>query len=224
MLPLWKEGEVAPSLPTCPVRRDLERLPRTTVALVRFGGVPDAIADAIGDVVWRELSLPTCLLSQRVALPSPTRTHLLGKQWSLESLRSAFQLAASPFPDAPLKYLLISPVDIYTSDTNFVFSASYSWGAVVSYKRFGDLETDFYQVAHSAAKQTLGALVKSFDVPRSIDPNCVTSYTNGLDQFEEKGNRPSDETLELFLNALSDENQEWIASRRAAGGQGSRFP
>ena len=59
------------------------------------------------------------------------------------------------------------------------------------------------------AKQALGALLKSFNVPASTDRDDVTSYTRSLAEFDTKGNRPDAETLKLFRQAVADLNRQW---------------
>jgi TPR repeat protein len=63
------------------------------------------------------------------------------------------------------------------------------------------------------AKQALGSLTKSFRVPTSPDTNCVTSYANGPDQFERKGNRPNAASFVLFRERVDAIDARWQASR-----------
>ncbi len=136
-----------------------------------------------------------------------------GRQWSIEALVEAFFRWLQPVPDAPLKYLLVTAADIYGLKSNFVFSGTYPWGAVLSYARYGDAESDWETVRHRAAKQALGALLKSFDLPPASDPNCVTSYTNGLPQFDAKGNRPNTESFVTFRERVDAKDRRWRAFR-----------
>lgn len=144
-------------------------------------------------------------------LPDYTRKRGLAvaPQWDIGSLVGAFTNSVHNFPRAPIKYLLVTPVDIYIQDVNYVFSSSDNWGAVLSFARYGGPGVSDAQVRQRTAKQALGALLKSFGVPASTDRDCVTSYTRDLAEFDAKGNRPDAETMKLFQHALADLNQKW---------------
>ena len=179
--------------------------------LVAVGEVPDEVLDAVGHVLHQELDLPVYVSPDPVPLPPHTRVRGLatGPQWHESSIVQAFTNAAKVFPDAPIRYVLITPVDIYMSDVNYVFSASYGWGAVVSSARFGGPNVDHARLLQRTAKQALCALIKSFKVPPSTDRNCVTSYTSSLEEFDAKGNRPNAETRALFRQAVAQLNVAW---------------
>jgi predicted Zn-dependent protease len=132
-----------------------------------------------------------------------------GPQWDQASLVQAFTNATRSFPNAPIKYVLITAADIYMQEANYVFSTTYYWGAVVSAARFGEPKGDDALLRQRTAKQTLCALLKSFNVPMSPDRNCVTSYTRSLEEFDAKGNHPNPETLKLFQQAVADMNARW---------------
>lgn len=128
----------------------------------------------------------------------------------------AFRSYAGPLPKAPIRFVVLTSVDLYHGDANFVFAVGYrSWGALVSTARFGDPAKEQARVAHRAAKESLGVLVKSFGVPTSTDVNCVTSYTRTLDEFDRKGNRLSAESFGIFRQALRSIDQQWAAYREA---------
>ena len=215
--PLWGEREVAARLPRCTVDAGLEAVERTTVVLVPVGDVPDAMLDIVGAVIQRELSLPSCLAGS-VPLPPHTRVRGLvtGRQWGHRSLVQAFVQQVGAFPRAPVKFVLLTPVDIYLDDsTNFAFSGTFEWGALVSYARFSEGAPPGSPVlVNRAAKQVLGALTKSFGVPMSSDPDCVTSYSNGMPQFEAKGNRPNAESLAILGQVLRGYDRAWAAHER----------
>jgi predicted Zn-dependent protease len=124
---------------------------------------------------------------------------------------------SQPLPDAPLKYLLLTGADIYSEGSNFVFSRSSGFGAVLSYARFGDPDVEWETVRHRTAKQALGALIKSFGLPPASDPNCVTSYSNGIPQFDSKGNRPSTATFLQLRERVEAEDGRWRAHLAGAG-------
>ncbi len=93
---------------------------------------------------------------------------------------------------------------------HYVFSQAFPWGAVVSFARLGDFRQTPVLVSQRAAKATLGALVKSFGV-MSSDPNCVTSFSRSLPEFDAKGNRPSPESLARFRQQLQRRDAAWAA-------------
>jgi predicted Zn-dependent protease len=201
--------------PRCQIDSSLGEMDRTSVVIVRIGDVDDRLLDAIGDVIYRELGLGSCVVSRAVPLPSHTRTRglLSQQQWSLRSLAKAFFNDARPPSASPAMYLVVTPADIYGTRSNYVFAASYTWGAIVSFARFGNPTEDRLLVARRTAKQALGSIVKAFGVPVSPDTNCVTSYPRSLEEFDAKGNRPNAESLALFQRALRERDQKWAAHR-----------
>ena len=219
--PYWTADN--PVIPSSRRRIDaqLDKVQGCTVVLVRMGEVSDEVLDAVGFAIHQELDLPVCVATDPVPLPPRTRVRGLatGPQWDQASLVQAFTNATKFFPSAPIKFVLITPADIYMDDVNYVFSTTYPWGAIVSLARFRSPQADDDLVRLRTAKQALCALLKSFKVPMSPDRNCVTSYTRNLDEFDAKGNRPNAETLTLFRQAVADMNAEWQnrPAPRAAG-------
>jgi predicted Zn-dependent protease len=213
-IPVWTEEDSAPPLERRAVSRDLARLPETTAVLIPVGEVPDWLIDALGLVIQRELGIPTVAASRAVELPPHTRFRglVFGRQWDQYSLVQAFhhQLLSGDSYNTPAKWILVTGVDIYSDDANFLFSRTHPWGAVVSYARLGDL-ADRVQLIQRMGKNTLGAFVKSFGVPVSTDPNCVTSYTRNLAEFDAKGNRPSAQSLQLLRENLLTRNRGWAS-------------
>jgi predicted Zn-dependent protease len=182
---------------------------------------PDLV-EAVGSVVREELGLPVCRVDEPVPLPDADRIRglVFGRQWDVDHLVKYFQQRSQPLPRAPVKYLLLTGADIYSRDSNFVFSWSSTFGAVLSYARYGDPHSEWDLVRHRTAKQALGALVKTFGLPPAPDPNCVTSYSNGLPQFDAKGNRPSAETyrnLRARVDALDSIWREILAAHAGTG-------
>ena len=136
---------------------------------------------------------------------------MIGRQWSDRSLIQAFDHQHGKLPRSAAKFLLLTSADIYSGESNFVFSRSYGWGAVVSTARFAS-EPQVWgapSLTERAAKQALGAIVKGFGFQPSSDPLCVTSYSNGLPQFDAKGNRPTAETLAAFQERLRERDRIW---------------
>ncbi len=220
--PFWTDDETSPELPRCRVDDGLREVPGTTVVIVVLGDVPAVLVDSVGDVLRTELALPVCRAEPALAMPDANRVRgvVFGRQWKTESLAEYFYRTHEPLPDAPLKYLLLTGGDIYSPGTNFLFSSTFSWGAVLSFARYGDLHEEWPSVRHRTAKQALGALIKSFDLPPSPDPRCVTSYSNGLPQFDAKGNRPNAETFRRFRERVDAQDERWrrYKERRARAG------
>jgi predicted Zn-dependent protease len=214
-LPFWIPDGPTVEVPSCSVDGSLEEVSGTTVVLVTVGDVPFQVTNAIGDVLHLELGLSSCRAQESPVLPDATRFRgvVFGRQWSIESLVKNFHQWVQPVPNAPLRFLLVTGVDIYSQDSSFVFSGTYSWGAVLSYARLGDVDGEWETVRHRTAKQAIGSLLKSFDLPPSSDPNCVTSYSNGVPQFDAKGNRPNTETFLRFREKVDAEDRRWRAYR-----------
>ena len=219
--PYWTVGESVPQSPRRPIGSDLENIQCCTVVLVPVGGVPDRILDAIAYVIHRELDLPVCVSPNPVPLTPRTRVRGLvtGPQWDQAALVGSFTNSTKSFPNAPVKYVLVTPVDIYLEEANYVFSASYEWGALISYARFGEPDGKDSPVLQRAAKQALCAVLKSFKVPMSPDRDCVTSYSRSLEEFDAKGDRPTAPTLKLFRQAVTDTDRKW--QTRPMGSRGS---
>lgn len=209
--PYWTADRPVTRSPRRRIDLQLENVEGCTLIIVPVGEVSDGVLDAVGHVVRNELDVPVYVSPDPVPLPPHTRVRGLatGPQWDLDSLIQAFTNAAVVFPQAPVKYLLITPVDIYNGEANYVFSGSSEWGAVMSSARFGGPDVAESLVRQRTAKQALGALLKSFKIPPSPDRNCVTSYTSSLQEFDAKGMHANAETLKLFRQAVADLNRSW---------------
>ena len=209
--PYWTPDMPITKSPRLQIDSQLDNVEGCTVVIVPVGEVADELLDSVGYVIHHELDLPVYISINPVPLPPHTRKRGLatGPQWDQDSLVQTFTNAVRSFPNAPIKYVLITRADTYMNDVNYVFSATYSWGALVSSARFRGPGGDDSILRERTAKQALCALIKSFNVPMSPDRNCVTSYTRSLEEFDAKGNRPNGETLKLFRQAVADLNSAW---------------
>ncbi len=209
--PYWTAAKPVVKQPRHSIDAGLENVENCTVVVVPVGIVPDDILDAVGYVIHNELNLPVCISPEAVPLPDYTRKRGLAAppQWDIPSLVSAFTNATKSFPRAPVKYLILTPVDIYMPEANYVFSSSANWGAVLSFARYGGADASDEQLRQRTAKQALCALLKSFGVPPSTDREDVTSYTRDLVEFDAKGNRPDAESMKLFQQAVAAINLQW---------------
>jgi len=211
--PLWPENFSFPEVATCRLDDSLHELNKGTVVLVPVGPVPDVLLACIAYVIQHELGLPVIAADAPIPLTKSTRTHglLVGEQWNVDELGRAFFELYPTLPINRIKYVLVMQNDIYQTGTNFVFSASYSWGAIISAARFISMGPDDEHILARTSKQALCALLKSFALPASSDRDCVTSYVRSLEKFDQKGNRPNAHTLALFEKARA----QWEAETAA---------
>ena len=211
LAPFWSANNPITKTDRRRISPSLETVAECTVILVPMGEVSDDLLDAVAHTVHRELGLPVLISPDRIALPPHTRVRGLvtGRQWDHNTLVQAFLQASQPLPNAPIKYLMVTSVDIYMDGAAFVFSVSYDLGGLVSSARFSEGEHGTATVLHRTAKQSLCALLKGFKIPPSSDHHCVTSYTQNLAEFDDKGNRPTPATLTLFRQAVGELNRGW---------------
>lgn len=209
--PYWAVGQTLVRPAPCRIDAQLSRLEECSVVLVPVGAVPDQVLAAVGHAIRHELQLPVLLSTLVVPLPEHTRVRglITGRQWDQRAVVQAFLRACPPLPKAPVKYLLLTPADIYSQGANYVFSTSYQGWAVVSFARYGEATADQNLLSHRTAKQSLCALLKTFGLPPSLDRDCVTSYTHDLNEFDAKGNRPNAATWAQFRRQVVDDNRQW---------------
>jgi predicted Zn-dependent protease len=213
--PYWAQGYVVAPLPRCELDKRMEGIARTTIVILRAGEqVSESLVDAVGDVIARELDIPVCTVPHPIALPSHTRVRGIvdGRQWAVSSLSQAVENYIDLSLRAPLKYVVLTSVDIYNGEANFVFAASWlNGGALVSTARFGDPVKEQHLVAYRTAKQSLSSILKSFGVPESVDVNSVLSYAQSVEEHDRKGNRPSAEAMAIFRENLRSLDAAWKA-------------
>lgn len=209
----WTNFNTLPHAARRPIDQDMENIPSCTVVIVSFEGVDDRLLDAVAFVVQQELKLPVLIASDCLLLPPYSRKRGLATnpQWKTTAIFSTFTNSVSYFPKAPIRYLVVTSADIYMEQSSYVFSQAFPWGALLSSARFGDQNQNLETVCQRTAKQSLCALIKSFGVSPSLDPACVTSYSNSLQEFDAKGDRPNQETWAKLQQALGEINQHWIA-------------
>ncbi len=212
---LGADGPAPTAEPPAPGRIDasLESVDGVIVVVLAVGPVPPDVRTAVARSVWRELNLPVVMVDAAVTLPPHDRRRGLavGRQWEVEAIAKAFVDSVAAFPRAPVRYVVLTPVDIYGPGMNFVFSTTYQWGCVVSTARY---DAPGGTVAERTAKQTLCALIKAFGVPPSTNQKCVTSYSRSLDEFDRKGDRPAAGTLGRFREQVEALDRAWHAHRR----------
>lgn len=209
----WTNFLSLPSATRHPIDKDLENVPSCTVVIVSFDSVDDRLLDALAFVVHQELKLPVLIAPSHISLPPYSRKRGLATnpQWQTDVIISAFTNSVDYFPKSPIRYLVVTSADIYMEQSSYVFSQAFPWGGVISSARFSDQNQNPETVCQRTAKQSLCVLIKSFGLLPSLDPSCVTSYSNGIQAFDAKGNRPTPETMARFQQALAEINQQWIA-------------
>ncbi len=215
LAPYWMPGDALAEPERVHIDSELEDLKGCSVVIVPIGEVPASVLQAIHHAVRNELRLPVFGSTRAMSLPPHTRTRglITGRQWDAATPLQAFHSAFRPLPIAPVKYLLVTPGDIYDAGANYLFSISSDFCALVSLARLGDPAQGAALVSHRAAKQSLCALIKTFRVPPSPNRECVTSYVRSLEEFDAKGNRPAADTEQAFQRALREWNRQWLLQK-----------
>lgn len=88
----------------------------------------------------------------------------------------------------------ITELDIYSGETNFVFSVygglKDSPVGILSYAKMRAKLTGENQsrkrLTERVAKELVPASLKKLGIPRSMDPSCPYSYSSGLQRLKEK--------------------------------------
>lgn len=207
--PLWQENQKVRHLSPCAIDSRLLQRKHSTIVIVPVGDVAEETIDIVGHVLRKELDIATCVSNKAIPLPDYSRFRglVFGKQWHANALIKAFQQTFNVSVPYPVFYLLITNKDIYSDSSNFVFSFSYAWGAVLSNKRFDDGNNT--RLMQRTAKQALGAMAKVLGATASPDPYCVTSYTSNMNEFDAKGNRPSLQTKAVINQFVEQRDREW---------------
>jgi predicted Zn-dependent protease len=119
-----------------------------------------------------------------------------GSQWEADPTVAWLSNAIGPYfsKDPNTMVVGITELDIYSGETNFVFSLygglNDSQGSILSYAKMRAKLTGENQsrkrLTERAAKELVPASLKKLGIPRSIDPTCPYSYSSGLQRLEEK--------------------------------------
>ncbi|MBV6500629.1 MAG: hypothetical protein CJBNEKGG_03113 [Prosthecobacter sp.] len=212
--PYLADGTRIPRAERCRFETAHGLRPECVTLLLPVGEVPDLDLDFVAEVLRKETGMPTKVYEKSLPLPAPTRTLglLQAKQWDLESIvKTALPEMNGRRVRGPFKILVITSADMYRESANYIFAVGYEWGGVVSRARFtwGD---NPWLTRHRLAKQCYSMIIKSFGIMPSADTRCVTSYPDGLQAFDAKGNRPLPDVRRQFLESLARLN-------RSAAGQ-----
>ncbi|NLD36944.1 MAG: hypothetical protein GX654_08750 [Desulfatiglans sp.] len=129
-----------------------------------------------------------------------------GYQWEADPIMSWLSLSISPYfsKDPYTMVVGITELDIYSGETNFVFSLygghKDSPVSILSYAKMRAKLTGENQsrrrLVERAAKELVPASLKKLNIQRSIDPSCPYSYSGGLQRLDEKTLNLSDTVKE----------------------------
>lgn len=119
-----------------------------------------------------------------------------GGQWDADPLMHWLSRAVLPYwsKDPNTMIVGLTEIDIYSGDTNFVFSVygglPESPVSLLSYARmrgqFNGEGQSRKRLVERAAKELVPASLKKLEIPRSTDPTCPYSYASGLQRLDEK--------------------------------------
>lgn len=217
--PYVEEGTEIQVMPRCEIEDAVVGVPNCTVLLIPMGEVASALLDYVAFVLQRETGLRTKVYGKTLPLPEATRKQglLSGPQWDAWSLAEVMSAETSGRQvGGRLQILIVTNADIYHGNANFLFSANYEWGSVVSIARMSEM-ANAPILKHRVAKLSYGSLIKSLGVPASGDWRCVTSYSASVRAFDAKGNRPVPSTQHLLDAAIERVNREWLERARRGG-------
>lgn len=217
--PAVKKAHASPSprepFESIQIDAGLEMVDGVTVVLVPVGEVSQKVLERMGHSIQLHLDLPVKIAHPEIPLPRHDRRRgiAVGPQWRFSTIAEAFVESVPEWPQAPIRYLIVTPVDIYAPNTNFVFSVSFDWGGLMGLARFGNPDRPDDLLVERSAKQALSVIIKSFPIPPSTSRECVTSYTRSLDEFDAKGDMPASDTLRHFREQIALNNRDWHRRR-----------
>lgn len=117
-------------------------------------------------------------------------------QWDAVPMLLKFSKVIVPYfsGDPNTMVVGITEMDIYTDESNFVFSVAGGYEespvSIMSYARMRAKLTGEKQsrkrLTERAAKELVPASLKILQIPRSSDPFCPYSYSDGLQRLDEK--------------------------------------
>jgi predicted Zn-dependent protease len=117
-------------------------------------------------------------------------------QWEINPYLVWFQEALLPLRSEDIRtmYVGITEADIYSGETNYLFSQYRVWDAspasILSYGRMlaestGESQSQERLIGR-IAKELVPASLKTLGIPRSIEPTCPYSYANGIQRVDQK--------------------------------------
>jgi predicted Zn-dependent protease len=116
----------------------------------------------------------------------------LGSQWEAQDLINQLSLKLKPNPGSDVAYLGITGVDIFSSESRFVFGYAMVGAnvGVVSYLRYSaallDEPPNRERLKERTLKQALSSTGLMFGLPRCSDPTCARAYAHSLSEHDAK--------------------------------------
>ena len=139
----------------------------------------------------------------------------VGYQWDAGPIMGWLSQEIAPYfsKDPNTMVVGITELDIYSGETNFVFSLfgglKDSPVSILSYAKMRAKLTGENQsrkrLTERAAKELVPASLKRLGIPRSMDPSCPYSYSSGLQRLEEKTmnlSEPVKKEIERIKNSI----------------------
>lgn len=138
----------------------------------------------------------------------------MGYQWNADPILDWFSQEITPYFSKDPKTMIvgITELDIYSGETNFVFSlygGKDSPVSILSYAKMRAILTKENQsrkrLTERIAKELVPASLKKLNIPRSMDPSCPYSYSSGLQRLEEKTlnlSEPVKKEIERIKNSI----------------------
>ena len=119
-----------------------------------------------------------------------------GYQWDCDPIRNWLSQAIVPYysNDPNTMVVGITELNIFAGNSNFVFSSfgglrdtpvSILSYAIMTAKLTGEKQSR-KRLVKRAAKELVPASLKKLNIPRSTDPSCPYSYSDGLQRLDEK--------------------------------------
>jgi len=175
-----------------------------TVLIVPVGDVDTSLLNAAGQLVKNSLGHPVLLSQQHLPLPPSDRKRglLSGQQRLTHTIHDAFWRDPPIDNSGPIQVVLVTEMDVYMENTNFVFATSFrnDFSCVVSYNRFRSEKRE--ATISRLAKQILSSTIKAIRVPQANTLDCVTAYVNSLDQSDRKSIQLSAPTRNMYENHI----------------------
>jgi predicted Zn-dependent protease len=111
--------------------------------------------------------------------------------------------------DYKTMYVGITAINIYSGDNNYIFSLhmnnNETQASILSYfmmqaKNLSEEHESRNRLIERIAKELVPASLKSLKLPRSTDPTCPYSYSNGVSRLDEKTLQLSDSVKSAIDN------------------------
>lgn len=111
--------------------------------------------------------------------------------------------------DNKTMYVGITGINIYSGDNNYIFSLhmnrNESQASILSYymmqaKNLSEEHESRNRLIERISKELVPASLKSLKIPRSTDPTCPYSYSNGVARLDEKTLQLSDSVISAINN------------------------